>query len=128
MPKKVVERQSLTATFLLGLAAALWLTGPVTAQSEGAFTSPEPAANTDGYNLLFFGNSYTHSSSNPSVNNPSYGGARGIAELVRRIAMAAGQDAPFAKMVYSWGKGYDYHLALSSPSLGEIDEPLLGAL
>ena len=47
----------------------------------------------DGH-ILFFGNSFTISSANPAVHTPSYGGARGIPELVRQVAIAAGHDAP----------------------------------
>ena len=93
--------------------------------NPGAFVSSQRAGQTSGLNLLFFGNSYTISSQNSAVHTPSYGGARGIPELVRRVAIAAGQVPPFVKNVYERNKGFDYHLSAASPSLSEIDEPAL---
>lgn len=108
--------------------ALVLLTAPAAGQfnNPGAYTSPAHAATTEGPNLLFFGNSYTISSVNPAVHSPSYGGARGIPELVRQIAIAAGHDAPFVKNVYALGRGYDWHVDPTKASLAQIDEPLLG--
>jgi hypothetical protein len=94
--------------------------------NPGEYTSPAHAGTTDGFNVLFFGNSYTISSINPLVHTPSYGGARGIPELVRQIAIAAGYDAPFVKNVFRLGRGYDHHVDPNQVSLSGIDEPLLG--
>ncbi len=114
---------------LLALATLAALAPPASAQfsNPGAYTSPDPAWTTAGHNVLFFGNSYTISSWNAAVNSPSYGGARGVPELVRQIAMAAGHDAPFVKNVFHLGRGYDHHVDPAQVSLQEIDEPLLGA-
>ncbi|MEM7201393.1 MAG: hypothetical protein AAF628_14075 [Planctomycetota bacterium] len=112
----------------LALLVALSLTsGGATAQfaNPGAYTSPGSAGSTAGFNLLFFGNSYTISSENPRVHTPSYGGARGVPELVRQIAIAAGHAPPFVKNVYHLNRGLDYHLAPSNPSLAHVDEPAL---
>ena len=109
----------------LALCAALAQIAPVAAQSNGAYTSPFPAGTTEGYNVLFFGNSFTISATNPKVNNPPYPGARGIPELVRRIAIAGGHEPPFVKNVFHQGRGYDYHVDPGKESLAEIDEPRL---
>ncbi len=111
----------------LWLAAAVWPTLDVTAQvvNPGAFVSPQSAASTAGINVLFFGNSYTISSSNPAVHSPAWGGARGVPELVRQIAIAAGHPAPFVKNVYHLNRGLDHHLSANAASLGHIDEPAL---
>ncbi len=111
----------------LDSVAALLFAGSATAQfsNPGAYTSPVPAGQTTGHNLLFFGNSYTISSTNRLVNTPSYGGARGVPELVRQIAIAAGHPAPFVKNVFHLNRGLDHHLNPSRKSLPNIDEPNL---
>ncbi|MEM7205953.1 MAG: hypothetical protein AAF628_37205 [Planctomycetota bacterium] len=111
----------------LVMVCVAWLAAPGAAQfaNPGAYVSGPPAGATAGKNLLFFGNSYTISSANPAVHTPSYGGARGLPELVRQVAMAAGQPAPFVKNVYHLNRGFDYHLNPQNPSLGHIDEPEL---
>ena len=112
---------------LVSTVVILGLAGSAAAQfsNPGAYTSPESAGNTTGHNLLFFGNSYTISSTNPAVHTPSYGGARGIPELVRQVAIAAGHPAPFVKNVFHTNRGLDHHLSPSNVSLGHIDEPML---
>ena len=112
----------------LQLAAALVaLAGVARGQfaNPGAYTSQVPASQTTGRNLLFFGNSFTISSTNAAVNTPAWGGARGVPELVRQVAIAAGHPAPFVKNVYHLNRGLDYHVLASNPSLAAIDEPLL---
>jgi len=109
------------------LLALLLGVPPARAQfsNPGSYVSPDPAGSTEGPNVLFFGNSFTISSQNPAVHTPGYGGARGIPELVRQIALAAGREPPFVKNVFTTNKGLDYHLQPGSPSLAEIDEPAL---
>ncbi len=112
----------LTTTWVL---AHCVLVAAATAQGFNAHTSPEPASATDGYNVIFFGNSFTISAANPKVSSPPYGSARGIPALVRQIAIAAGHDAPFVKNIYHGGRGYDFHIDPNQPSLGHIDESKL---
>lgn len=115
------------AVSIARIAACLALAAGTPAQfaNPGAYVSSPSAGNTSGFNLLFFGNSYTISSSNPAVHTPTYGGARGVPELVRQIAIAAGEAAPFVKNVYHLNRGLDYHLNPGNPSLGHIDEVAL---
>lgn len=120
----IMRRHGLCLVPVLALLGADHTAGQ-TLPNPGAFVSSQRAGQTTGLNLLFFGNSYTISSQNSAVHTPSYAGARGIPELVRRVAIAAGQVPPFVKNVYERNKGFDYHLNAASPSLSEIDEPAL---
>lgn len=116
-------RMALLAATCLASGGSLLAQSPPT---PAAFTSSVPAGQTEGYNILFFGNSFTISASNPAVSSPTYGGARGVPEIVRQIAIAAEQAPPFVKNVYHLGQGYDYHVsAFNSISLANINEPLL---